>query len=107
LTEKLLSATCLRRVRVSQKPEAPGHDESEVQVASSNKANPLDNKPLVVLSASIGQANAGQLISLSSNNRQVFAENSSHYIMIDRPDLVINAIREVFEAAQHHNQLKN
>jgi pimeloyl-ACP methyl ester carboxylesterase len=81
--------------------------ESEVQAASSNKANPLDNKPLVVLSASIGQANAGQLISLSSNSRQVFAENSSHYIMIDRPDVVINAIREVFEAAQHHNQLKN
>jgi hypothetical protein len=45
------------------------------------------------------------LLSLSTNSKGVVAENSSHYIMVDRPDLVITAIREVVKAAQHHTKL--
>jgi pimeloyl-ACP methyl ester carboxylesterase len=40
------------------------------------------------------------LVALSSKGRQVIAEEAGHYVHIDRPDLVIEAIREVVEAAQ-------
>jgi pimeloyl-ACP methyl ester carboxylesterase len=42
-----------------------------------------------------------ELATLSSNGRQVIAEDAGHHIHIDRPELVIDAIREVLEAAQH------
>jgi pimeloyl-ACP methyl ester carboxylesterase len=80
--------------------------DSEATTAISNQSNSFGDKPLIILSTPIGQAYASQLISLSSNSRQIVAENSSHYIMIDRPDLVINAIHEVVEAARHHSKLK-
>lgn len=34
---------------------------------------------------------------LSSNARQIFVERSSEYVQFDRPDAVVNAIREVYE----------
>jgi pimeloyl-ACP methyl ester carboxylesterase len=40
------------------------------------------------------------LATLSSNSRQVIAEDAEHYVHLDRPELVIDAIREVLEAAQ-------
>jgi pimeloyl-ACP methyl ester carboxylesterase len=40
------------------------------------------------------------LVSLSSNGRQVIAEESGHHIQLEQPELVIEAIREVVEAAQ-------
>jgi hypothetical protein len=33
------------------------------------------------------------LASLSSDSKAVLVDNSSHYIMIDRPEVVINAIQ--------------
>ena len=41
-----------------------------------------------------------RLVSLSSESRQVIAEQSEHYIQIDQPDLVINAIRELVASIQ-------
>jgi pimeloyl-ACP methyl ester carboxylesterase len=41
------------------------------------------------------------LADLSSNSRQVLAEDAGHYVHIEQPDLVIEAIREVMDAAQH------
>jgi len=77
---------------------------SDVEVGSRNQTSPLDDKPLVILSTPL---NASQLVSLSLNIKQVLVENSSHYTMVDRPDVVINAIHEVVEAAQNHTNLKN
>ena len=76
---------------------------SEVALASRNQTRPLDNKPLIVLTT---PSNASQLASLSSNGKQVVVANSSHYIMVDRPDVVISAIHEVVEAVQDHTTLK-
>jgi pimeloyl-ACP methyl ester carboxylesterase len=36
-----------------------------------------------------------ELVSLSTQGKQVIAEKSGHYIQWDQPDLVIDAIREV------------
>jgi len=38
-------------------------------------------------------------LELSSDSRQIFAERSSEYLPFDQPELVVGAIREVFEAA--------
>jgi pimeloyl-ACP methyl ester carboxylesterase len=82
---------------------------SDVEAATRNQPTPLSDKPLIVLSTS-NSAPAyvdfqSKLASLSSNSRQIVAENSSHYIIVDRPDLVISAIRGVVTAAQNHTKL--
>ncbi|MEP7151821.1 MAG: alpha/beta hydrolase [Nitrospira sp.] len=41
------------------------------------------------------------LTKLSSNSRQVFADQSSHFIQFDQPELVITAIRRLIETARH------
>ena len=75
--------------------------------------------PLIVLSA--GQAYAipiltdaenkqawevwqemqSELVALSSEGKQVIAEQSGHNIQLDQPDLVIDAIREILNAVQN------
>jgi hypothetical protein len=37
---------------------------------------------------------------LSSKGKQVIAKNSGHYIQLDRPDLVIEAVRSVVDQAR-------
>jgi pimeloyl-ACP methyl ester carboxylesterase len=41
-----------------------------------------------------------ELVALSSSGKQVIAEGAEHFIHLDRPELVIDAIREVVEAVQ-------
>jgi len=38
-------------------------------------------------------------LAVSSNSKQVFARNSSEYIQFDEPETLINAVREVYDAA--------
>jgi pimeloyl-ACP methyl ester carboxylesterase len=84
---------------------------SDAEAASRNQTTPLDNKPLIVLSGSFSLQPYAELqrklLSLSLNSKHVVAENSAHQIMVDRPDVVISAIRNVVEAAQNHTKLKN
>ena len=84
--------------------------DSDVTAATQSQSVPLDNKPLIVLSTSNSMPAykelQSKLAALSSNSRQIVAQNSSHYIMVDRPDLVINAIHGVVAAAQSHSKLK-
>lgn len=76
----------------------------------------LGDKPLVVLTSGMKEANhAGSperadqaeqawaelqadLARRSSSGRQIIAEKSGHYIQFDQPDLVIDSIRQVVEA---------
>lgn len=48
-----------------------------------------------------------ELVSLSRNSAHVIAKNSTHDIQLDRPELVVDAIRQVFEAARHHKSVKH
>ncbi len=41
----------------------------------------------------------------SQNVEQIVAEDSGHYIQVEQPDLVIDAIREVVEAARNGSQV--
>ena len=87
-------------------------------VAEATDADPsLGEKPLVVLSAGARQFpgltnkqekrtdeqmndfEAG-LINLSENSELVVANNSEHYIQFDRPELVVDSIRRVVDAAR-------
>jgi pimeloyl-ACP methyl ester carboxylesterase len=44
-----------------------------------------------------------ELVTLSSNGRQMIAEDSGHHIQLEQPELVIEAIREMVEAARELN----
>ena len=91
-----------------------------------NRADPmsLGDKPLMVLTAGsvqtegtgLSQEQADQLDELhnesqaalarrSENAKQIIAEDSGHYIQVERPDLVIDAIRQVVEAARTGSRL--
>jgi hypothetical protein len=91
-----------------------------------NRADPmsLGDKPLMVLTAGsvqtegtgLSQEQADQLDELhsesqaalarrSENAKQIIAEDSGHYIHVERPDLVIDAIRRVVEAARTGSRL--
>jgi pimeloyl-ACP methyl ester carboxylesterase len=95
---------------------------NEAKAAESNTAQinpPLDlgHTPLIVLSR--GGANPGlpevkferlkqcwdelqrELLELSTNSRQIIAEQSGHYIHHDQPELVVDAIRQVVEVSQN------
>jgi pimeloyl-ACP methyl ester carboxylesterase len=82
---------------------------SDVEEASRNKAIPFSDKPLIVLRTATSMPGyedlQKSLFALSTNSKEVLAENTGHFIMVDRPDLVISAIRDVVEAAQHHTKL--
>ena len=90
-------------------------NESVAEVADA--APSLGEKPLIVLSAGArqypgftkGQAKRfdGQynkfeagLTDLSENSKLVVAKDSAHYIQFDRPELVVDAIRRVVDAAR-------
>jgi pimeloyl-ACP methyl ester carboxylesterase len=44
------------------------------------------------------QAMHAERAALSSKGKQIVAEQSGHFVQLDQPDLVIDAIREVGDA---------
>ena len=46
-----------------------------------------------------------KLLSLSSNSKQLTAENSGHFIIIDRPDVVIDGIEQVVRSVRNNTKL--
>ncbi len=79
---------------------------TDVEAAARNTATPLGGKPLIAVSSPASRQLHAKLLALSSNSKQTIAENSGHYVMIDRPDVVIEAIREVVDAARKHARLE-
>ncbi|HYT18604.1 MAG TPA: alpha/beta hydrolase [Candidatus Polarisedimenticolia bacterium] len=72
--------------------------------------HPLGNKPLIDLSIDKNRNLAyvelqSRLLSLSQNSKEMVAENSSHLVIIDRPDIVIDAIRQVVQSARDKTKL--
>ncbi|MGB7728500.1 MAG: hypothetical protein WBL50_10735 [Candidatus Acidiferrum sp.] len=45
------------------------------------------------------------LLSLSSNSKEMLADKSGHFVIIDRPDVVIDAIGQVVQSARNKNPL--
>jgi pimeloyl-ACP methyl ester carboxylesterase len=77
----------------------------------------LGDMPLIVLTAETSNASAdpeeqerrlnqAAMTQLSRNSKQIMATGSSHHIHIDQPELVVDAIRRVVEAANKKETLK-
>jgi hypothetical protein len=68
---------------------------------------PLGDKPLVNIrrdeSFPVYLKLQSDLLSLSRNSKEVIAENSGHFVIIDRPDVVISAIRQVVQSIRDNN----
>lgn len=71
----------------------------EVDRAEKKTAFPFGDKPVAVVSTSYDSAAyrklQQRLLMLSSNHVQVVAENSTHMVIIDQPEAVVEAIRKV------------
>jgi hypothetical protein len=70
---------------------------------------PLGDKPLVDISIDneiTGYAELqSELLALSRDSKQIVAHNSSHFIIFDRPDLVVEGIRQVVDVARTRGKL--
>ena len=76
------------------------------EVASETKSSfPLGNKPLVVISTNYDSRRYAELqhklLMLSHNSQQLIAENSTHMVIIDQPEVVVRAIGKVVEAVRN------
>ena len=77
---------------------------------SQEHPHPLGDKPLVDISTDenlgpeyVKLQNA--LLSLSQNSKQIVAKKSGHFVIIDRPDVVIDAVRQVVQSVRNHAKL--
>jgi pimeloyl-ACP methyl ester carboxylesterase len=72
-------------------------------VLSSDPNTPQPDIPedLVKPTNDAWQQMQNELAQLSTRSTHVIAKNSGHYIQLDRPDLVIEAVRNVVNEAQH------
>jgi pimeloyl-ACP methyl ester carboxylesterase len=83
--------------------EVDGMDESRQEVRDSGT---LGEIPLVVISRDPIQSDEQwkqmqrELTQLSSRETQIIAKDSGHFIQVDRPDVVIDAIHRVFDDAE-------
>lgn len=82
----------------------PDEPLSTVQAATKGEF-PLDNKPLVLIAARRGEGELGQdtekgrtiraeVLELSRRSTLVYA-NSGHYVQLEEPDIVVNAVRNL------------
>ena len=84
--------------------------DADLQKLERGREFPLDGKPVVDVDRRMG-SNAdyltlqSQLLSLSRNSKEVTAENSGHFVIIDRPDIVIQGILDAVQSVRTGNQL--
>jgi pimeloyl-ACP methyl ester carboxylesterase len=103
-----------------------GEEFAELYAARQKQEYPLGNAPLVALLPKSGKPAAPPGIStdeweqfndekrrqkveftkLSHNSKLMVAENSGHHIHLDEPEVVINAIRQVIDAARRGAKLQ-
>jgi pimeloyl-ACP methyl ester carboxylesterase len=111
----LLAQAEQTRYYSTQYDELAALQESAAQVRAARQASPSYGKlPLIVLSRDYSQDQSAQgkrdtatwdalqqdLASLSSNSQHSVAQQSGHYIQLDRPDLAIAAIQSVWRQAR-------
>jgi pimeloyl-ACP methyl ester carboxylesterase len=130
--DKLPASNQAMRVwALSQPPRAAGSEGflaeefKEMYLARAKQSFPLGDRPLIVLLPKFqyGDPIGGlsveewkrisdekrqqklEFINLSRNSKLLIAENSGHHIQLDEPQVVIDAIRAVVDAAKHHQKL--
>jgi hypothetical protein len=109
----------------SKSVRARASELQEIQISAeqARRAGSLGDKPLVVLTAAVSSDNALRsglsdedfntyqkawvediqlrLASLSKRGRRVIVEHSGHDVPSDRPDAIVSAVRDVFDAVHH------
>jgi pimeloyl-ACP methyl ester carboxylesterase len=83
---------------------------TEADAITKEHSHPLGDKPLVDVSTNENHspeyANLqSKLLSLSQNSKQIVAENSGHFVIIDRPDVVIDAVSQVVQSIRKNSKL--
>jgi len=83
---------------------------AKADAISKEHSHPLGNKPLVDVSTdeALGADYIKlqtDLLSLSQNSKQIIAKNSGHFIIVDRPDVVIDAISQVVRSVRSNAKL--
>jgi pimeloyl-ACP methyl ester carboxylesterase len=73
-------------------------------------SHPLGDKPLVDVGTDEDRNPnyvklQTDLLSLSQNSREIIAEKSGHFVIIDRPDVVIDAIRQAVQSIRNKAKL--
>lgn len=72
----------------------------KLQLPRKNWPSPLGGRPFIAIGTPCSEQMHSKLLGLSTNSNQITAAGSGHHIMIDRPDIVVEAIRKVVEAAK-------
>jgi len=83
---------------------------AKAEAISKEHSHELGDKPLVDVSTDEDRNPdyvklQNELLSLSQNSKQIIAEKSGHFIIIDRPDVVIDAIRQVVQSVRSNAKL--
>jgi pimeloyl-ACP methyl ester carboxylesterase len=93
---------------------------AQADASIKDQSHPLGDKPLVDITAGtvpplpppiaetwhIKYAELQtKLLSLSGNSKQFVTENSGHFVMIDRPDVVVDAINQVVRSVRNGTKL--
>ncbi len=82
---------------------------SEAEAAEHQRPFPLRNMPLVVVSILYDSPHYRELqhklLTLSQNSQQFLAENSSHMVVIDQPEIIVRAIQEVVKKVEPRSGL--
>src|SRR5207248_10616869 len=105
LTHNLFPYTTLFRSQTRDQMALQADHEVSMECAPQAEAiakahtQPLGDKPLVDVSTdtmpSPGYIQFQTELSLSRNSKEIIAEKHGHFVIIDRPDVVIDAIRRV------------
>jgi pimeloyl-ACP methyl ester carboxylesterase len=99
----------MHRWAVAQRPIAPGETMARecfagIDRVDGNRANALRDLPLAVVHTGNGSRGYGEmqekLLGLSRRSREFVAGTSTHMVLIDEPEVVVEAIRETVEAAR-------
>jgi pimeloyl-ACP methyl ester carboxylesterase len=83
---------------------------AQADAISKEHSHPLGGKPLVDVSTDEIRTPdyiklQTDLLSLSQNSKEIIAEKSGHFIIIDRPDVVIDAISQVMHSVRNKAKL--
>lgn len=91
-------------------PEMAAECFSEVGKATGDTQFPLGNRPVAVVSTLYDSARYRELqrdlLLLSHNSKQFIADKSTHMVIIDQPETVVDAIKQVVTAVRDHASLK-
>jgi pimeloyl-ACP methyl ester carboxylesterase len=101
----------LHRWALSVSPMRPtAADAAEcISELETNRPTPLGEMPLVVVSTTHHGDDYAKLqeklLLLSHSSKQLMAENASHFVEIDRPEVIVSAIHQVMDAVRDHIRL--